>query len=94
MPHLTTRTDPDIKAAFSNRAKARGMTESELLRALVVAEIGNDLADEKPAESNQEKTDKVKLTILALLAESLKRNISAVRELVMASHFLLVSGFK
>jgi hypothetical protein len=167
MPHLTTRTDPDIKAAFSNRAKARGMTESELLRALVVAEIGNDLADEKPAESNQEKTeteritvrmpgfmlqaakdkgkgkgmatsrwiaalvqsniaknpvmtdqelitlkatireliaigrninqmaralnesknntDKVKLTTLALLGESMKRNISAVRELVRAS---------
>ena len=143
------------------------MTESELLRALVVAEIGNDLADEKPAESNQEKTeteritvrmpgfmlqaakekgkgkgmatsrwiaalvqsniaknpvmtdqelitikatireltaigrninqmaralnesknntDKVKLTTLALLGESMKRNISAVRELVRAS---------
>jgi hypothetical protein len=30
-------------------------------------------------------TDKVKLTTLALLGESLKRNISAVRELVRAS---------
>lgn len=40
MPYLTTRAEPELKAAFCKQATARGLSESQLLRQLVFAELG------------------------------------------------------
>lgn len=40
MAYLTTRAEPEIKALFRKRAMAKGLKESELLRRLVLSELG------------------------------------------------------
>jgi hypothetical protein len=42
--HLFTRVQPDVRAAFERRAKAKGLKPSELMRRLVLAEIGQGAA--------------------------------------------------
>ena len=78
MPHLTTRTEPDIKAAFSNRAKAQGLNESELLRRLVLAELEKSDAAEpvKPEvdpEGNQTNTERMTIRMPCFLMEATKK---------------------
>jgi len=67
MPGLKTelkaRVGQDTRETFRQRANARGTTESELLRALVMAEIGKDLTEEKQPETNQEKIGVERITV-------------------------------
>lgn len=42
MPVLKTLVEPEIKTRFRNQAKARGLSESELLRAVILAATGQD----------------------------------------------------
>jgi hypothetical protein len=61
---LKARLDAETKAAFSRRATARGLSESELLRAVVLAEIRDGAPTAPaPAEPDSERTDVERLTV-------------------------------
>jgi hypothetical protein len=60
---LKARVTPEIKEAFMRRAKARRMTESELLRAVVMAEIGQGLITPEPAQPGPGQADTKRLTV-------------------------------
>ena len=50
MPVLKTLVEPETKAHFRRKAKTRGLSESELLRALVLAELGQKVDVGHPVE--------------------------------------------
>ncbi|KWF77594.1 hypothetical protein WL93_26650 [Burkholderia diffusa] len=76
---LKARVEPEIKAAFIRRAKMRRMTESELLRAVVMAEIGQGSTTPEPIEPEPEKSDTDRLTVrlAAFLLEAVKQRAKA-----------------
>jgi hypothetical protein len=64
MPVLKALVEPATKASFGQVARARGLSESELLRALVLAEIGQGVpAAPALAEPAPERTDPERLTV-------------------------------
>lgn len=63
MPVLKTLVEPGTKARFRNMAKARGLSESELLRAVVLAVTGEDNDADQPIEPDAEKADTARMTV-------------------------------
>lgn len=75
MPVLKTVVEPEIKTRFRSMAKARGLSESELLRAVILAATGQDGGTDQPTEPDAEKTDLDRMTVRMprFLMESTKR---------------------
>lgn len=63
MPVLKTLVEPETKARFRNMAKARGLSESEFLRAVVLAVTGEDNDTDLSIEPDAEKADTVRMTV-------------------------------
>lgn len=63
MPVLKTLVEPGTKARFRSMAKARGLSESELLRAVVLAVTGEDNDTDQPIEPDAEKADTARMTV-------------------------------
>jgi hypothetical protein len=64
MPVLKTLVEPRTKERFRHAAKARGLSESELLRAVIMAVTGeDDGTDQQPIEPDAEKADTARLTV-------------------------------
>jgi len=63
MPVLKTLVEPATKARFRNMAKARGLSESELLRAVVLTVTGEDEQGRLPIEPDTQKTDLARMTV-------------------------------
>ncbi|MDG5827074.1 plasmid mobilization relaxosome protein MobC (plasmid) [Xylella fastidiosa subsp. pauca] len=59
MPVLKTVVEPETKTSFRSMAKARGLSESELLRAVVLAVTGQDTDTDTSLEPYAEKAEKV-----------------------------------
>lgn len=62
MAYLTTRIDSEIKAAFRKLAMKKGMKESELLRQLILSQLG-ETPLEKIAEPDSKKLDLERMTV-------------------------------
>lgn len=60
---LKARVEETVKAGFGRRAKHRGLSESELLRALVMAELGQGVTDPAPVEPEPERLDTERITV-------------------------------
>lgn len=63
MPVLKTLVEPGTKARFRSMAKARGLSESELLRAVILAVTGEDDDTDQPIEPDAEKADTTRMTV-------------------------------
>jgi hypothetical protein len=64
MPALKTLIEPRTKACFRSMAKARGLSESELLRAVILTVTGEDGDNtDKPIEPDAEKADTTRMTV-------------------------------
>ncbi|MDC6409537.1 MobC family plasmid mobilization relaxosome protein [Xylella fastidiosa subsp. multiplex] len=63
MPVLKTVVEPETKTRFRSMAKARGLSESELLRAVVLAVTGQDTDTNTPLEPYAEKVDIDRMTV-------------------------------
>lgn len=63
MPVLKTLVETEIKQRFRGLAKARGLSESELLRAVVMAEISHDNDTGQPAEPDETKLEIERITV-------------------------------
>ena len=63
MPFLTTRVEPEIKTRFRTTAKVRGLSESELLRAAILAVTSQDKRTNQPLESGAGKYDLDRMTV-------------------------------
>lgn len=63
MPVLKTLVEPGTKARFRGMAKARGLSESELLRAVILAVTGEDDGADQPIEPDAEKADTARMTV-------------------------------
>jgi hypothetical protein len=63
MPVLKTAVDEDLKANFVSRAQARGCSESELLREIVLREIEGENASNSPVAPNPETADLRPMTV-------------------------------
>ncbi|WCF29588.1 plasmid mobilization relaxosome protein MobC [Xylella fastidiosa] len=65
MPVLKTVVEPETKTRFRSMAKARGLSESELLRAVVLAVTGQDTDTDTPLEpyAEAEKVDIDRMTV-------------------------------
>lgn len=63
MPVLKTLVEPGTKARFRGMAKARGLSESELLRAVILAVTGEDDDADQPIEPDAEKADTTRMTV-------------------------------
>lgn len=63
MPVLKTLVEPGTKARFRSMAKARGLSESELLRAVILAVTGEDNGTDQPIEPDAEKVDTARMTV-------------------------------
>jgi hypothetical protein len=75
MPVLKTLVDLETKKQFRSIAKAQGLSESELLRAVVLVVIGQDNSDEQLVEPSAEKSDINRMMIR--LASFLMEAVSA-----------------
>jgi predicted DNA binding CopG/RHH family protein len=62
MPVLKTLVDTEIKTRFKNIAKAQGLSESELLRAVALVVTGQDSADQL-VKPDVEKSDLDRMTV-------------------------------
>ena len=62
MPVLKTLVEPETKTRFRNLAKTRGLSESELLRSVVMVVTGQDAAD-KTIEPEAENTELERMTV-------------------------------
>lgn len=63
MPVLKTLVEPGTKTRFRSMAKARGLSESELLRAVILAVTGEDDGADQPIEPDAEKADTARMTV-------------------------------
>ncbi|OJZ69124.1 hypothetical protein B375_0211735 (plasmid) [Xylella fastidiosa 6c] len=63
MPVLKTVVEPETKTRFRSMAKARGLSESELLRAVVLAVTGQDTDTDTSLEPYAEKVDIDRMTV-------------------------------
>jgi hypothetical protein len=63
MPVLKTLVETGTKARFRSIAKARGLSESELLRAAVLTVTGEDTGTKQPIEPDAEKADTARMTV-------------------------------
>ncbi len=63
MPVLKTLVEPDTKALFQASAARRGLSESELLRAVVLAALHQGESETKPVEVDPEKTETDRMTV-------------------------------
>lgn len=63
MPVLKTLVDPEIKASFRHMAKTHRLSESELLRAVVLAMTGQDKGTDQPIEPDAESADLDRITV-------------------------------
>ena len=63
MPVLKTLVEPGTKVRFRSMAKARGLSESELLRAVILAVTGEDDGPDQPIEPDAEKADTSRMTV-------------------------------
>lgn len=63
MPVLKTLVETETKTRFRGMAKARGLSESELLRAAVLAVTGQDSGTDQPIEPEPEKADTDRMTV-------------------------------
>lgn len=75
MPVLKTLVELETKTRFRNIAKSQGMSESELLRSVVLVVTGQDSGSEQPAvEPNAENIDTDRMTVRMprFLMESMK----------------------
>jgi len=63
MPVLKTLVEPETKVRFRSMAKARGLSESELLRAVILAVTGEDDDIGQPIEPDAERADTARMTV-------------------------------
>lgn len=63
MATLITRIEPATKARFRGMAQARGLTESELLRAVVLAVTGEDQTPKPSAPTNPAPDEPSRMTM-------------------------------
>lgn len=63
MPVLKTDADDKLKRAFKRRAKAKGLSESELLRRIVLQELGADSEIHEPATGEGEDATLKRMTV-------------------------------
>lgn len=63
MPVLKTLVEPEIKMRFRKMAKARKLSESELLRVLVLEATGAEKGTDQPIEPNPEKVELERMTV-------------------------------
>lgn len=63
MPVLKTLVDPEIKTRFHNMAKARGLSESELLRAIVLAATGGEKDSDQAINPDAKKVEANRITV-------------------------------
>lgn len=63
MPVLKTLVEPDTKALFQAAAARRGLSESELLRAVVLAALDQAEPESKPVEVDPEETETDRMTV-------------------------------
>jgi len=63
MPVLKTLVEPTTKARFRSMAKARGLSESELLRAVILTVTGEDDPGEPPRAPDSQNADNARLTV-------------------------------
>jgi len=63
MPVLKTLVEPGTKTRFRSMAKARGLSESELLRAVILAVTGEDGDADQPIEPDVERADTTRMTV-------------------------------
>lgn len=63
MPFLTTLVDSVTKTRFVAIAKARGLSESELLRSLALAGIGADEDADRPIKPDAAKAELARITV-------------------------------
>lgn len=63
MPVLKTLVEPEIKTRFRNIAKARGLSESELLRAVVLAATDQSKDTDQPIQPDAEKAESDRMTV-------------------------------
>jgi len=63
MPVLKTLVEPITKAHFRSMAHERGLSESELLRAVILAVIGDSAQADLPVEPQAQKTDTIRITV-------------------------------
>ena len=74
MPVLKTAVELEIKTRFRRLSKARGLSESELLRAIILAAIGQNDGLDQPTEPDAEKAELDRMTVRMprFLMESVK----------------------
>ncbi|MDP2027885.1 plasmid mobilization relaxosome protein MobC [Sulfuriferula sp.] len=76
MPVLKTLVEPETKTRFRRKAKTRGLSESELLRALVLAELGQNGDAGQPVEpcmaSEEINTERMTLRMPGYLRKATK----------------------
>lgn len=79
MPVLKTLVEPEIKARFHRIAKTRRLSESELLRAVVLAVTGQANGTEQPIALDAENADLDRMTIRMprFLMEAAKKRAKA-----------------
>lgn len=63
MPVLKTLVESKTKTRFRNMAKARGLSESELLRAVLQAATGTDNNDEHPTQPDPDNAEVDRMTV-------------------------------
>jgi predicted DNA binding CopG/RHH family protein len=63
MPVLKTLVDTEIKTRFKNIAKAQGLSESELLRAVALVVTGQDNSADQLVKPDAEKSDLDRMTV-------------------------------
>jgi len=63
MPVVKTLIDAETKTRFRRMAKARGLSESELLRAAVLVVTGQDSGPDQPIEPDPENADTERMTV-------------------------------
>jgi hypothetical protein len=63
MPVLKTLVEPQTKTRFHAMAQARALSESELLRQLILVVMENNKATPQPASADATRTDRVQITV-------------------------------
>ena len=63
MPVLKTLVETETKTRFRNLAKTRGLSESELLRSVVLVVTGQDADADQPINSEAENTELERMTV-------------------------------
>ncbi len=75
MPTIIARIEPDTKTRFQALAKARRLTQSELLRAIVLSVTGQNTLAEQPIMPEPENADLDRLTVR--LPRGLKKAVAS-----------------